>query len=128
MNDIPIHDIQTRDDIVLLVDSFYQKVKSNLVIGHIFVEVANVNWEIHLPVMYSFWAGVLLGEQSYEGNPMLKHIALSKKTPMTEVEFSEWLLLFTRTVDELFSGDKASEAKIRSGNISRLMMYKIQTA
>ena len=128
MSDIPIHDIQTRDDIVLLVDSFYQKVKSNLVIGHIFVEVANVNWENHLPVMYSFWAGVLLGEQSYEGNPMLKHIALSKKTPMTEVEFSEWLLLFTRTVDELFSGDKASEAKIRAGNISRLMMYKIQTA
>jgi hypothetical protein len=37
--------------------------------------------------MYSFWSSILLSEGSYEGNPMEKHIALSKIVPMTEIEF-----------------------------------------
>lgn len=119
-------DITHHDDIVLLVDTFYEKVKWSK-IGFIFSEVAKVNWPQHLPVMYAFWSGILLGEPAYNGNPMTKHIALSKITPMTELEFTEWLHLFTATVDELFEGENATEAKVRAGNIARLMLHKIQT-
>lgn len=42
---------------------------------------------------------------------MLKHIELSKLTPMTEIQFSEWLLLFTQTTDELFEGKKLMKRK-----------------
>lgn len=83
--------------------------------------------ESHLPKMYSFWASILLGEHSFSGNPMQKHIALSKQTAMTDKEFSEWLHLFVETVDELFLGEKANEAKLRAGNIARLMLHNIQT-
>ena len=58
---------------------------------------------------------------------MEKHIVLSRKTAMTKIEFSEWLLLFTTTVDELFTGQTANEAKSRAGNIARLMLHKIET-
>ena len=58
---------------------------------------------------------------------MQKHIELSKLTAMTETQFSEWLLIFTQTTDELFEGIKADEAKTRAANIARLMLYKIQT-
>lgn len=44
---------------------------------------------------------------------------------MTECEFSEWLLLFTQTVDSLFEREKAEEAKLRAENIARLMLYNI---
>lgn len=121
-------DIVSRVDIELLVNTFYDKVKANPVIGFIFNDVVKVDWEHHLPRMYSFWASILLGETGFSGNPMQKHIELSRLTALTETEFSEWLLLFTQTTDELFEGQKAEEAKARAANIARLMLYKIQTA
>jgi hemoglobin len=119
-------DIENRDDIVLLVNSFYEMVRENKILGHIFNDIAEVNWDEHLPKLYSFWASLLLDEHSYSGNPMGKHIDLSKLTSMTQTEFSEWLLLFSETVDNLFAGKIAEEAKFRAGNIARLMLHKIQ--
>lgn len=121
------NDITNRPDIELLVNTFYDKVKTNKIIGHIFNDVAKVDWEHHLPKMYSFWASLLLGKHSFSGNPMQKLIALSKLTTMSEIKFSEWLSLFIQTTDELFEGEKAEEAKTRAANIARLMLHKIQT-
>ncbi|MCB0541168.1 MAG: group III truncated hemoglobin [Bacteroidetes bacterium] len=120
-------DITNRKDIELLVNTFYENVRTNSVLGYIFDDVAKIDWETHLPKMYSFWSSILLGERSFSGNPMQKHIALSKITEMTDKEFSEWLHLFTVTVDELFTGEKANEAKLRAGNIARLMLHNIQS-
>lgn len=119
-------DIETRKDIEQLVDTFYGKVKNHYRLGPIFNDIAHVNWDTHLPNMYAFWAGLLLGEHTFSGNPMQKHKALSKLTPITEAEFSDWLLLFTQTTDELFQGEKADEAKARAAGIARLMLHKIQ--
>lgn len=119
-------DIKDREDIRLLIDTFYDKVKINDVIGPIFNDVAQLDWDHHMPIMYDFWSGLLLGERGYTGNPMEKHIALSKKTTMSEVEFSEWLKLFIQTTDDLFQGPRAEDAKHRASNIARLMLYKIQ--
>lgn len=46
---------------------------------------------------------------------------------MAEIEFTEFIFLFTDTVDKLFEGEKATEEKIRAADIARLMLYKIQT-
>lgn len=119
-------DIENREDIVLLVNTFYDQVNENTVLAPIFNEVAKTNWELHLPKMYSFWASLILGEHSFTGNPMQKHVALSKLTSMTDIEFNEWLTLFNKTVDGLFEGNKADEAKERAANIARLMVHKIQ--
>jgi len=118
-------DISQRNDIELLINTFYEKVKTNAVIGYIFSDVVKVDWVSHMPVMYSFWASVLLNEQSYKGNAMTPHIALSKLVSLSQKEFDEWLLLFNSTVDLLFEGEKADEAKFRAENIARLMMHKI---
>lgn len=63
-------DLYNREDVELLVDTFYDKVKANATIGYIFNDIAKVDWENHLPLMYSFWASILLGEHSFSGNPM----------------------------------------------------------
>jgi hemoglobin len=121
-------DIEKRADIELLVNTFYGKVRVNSVIGPIFNDVVQVDWDHHLPRMYAFWSSLLIGEHSFSGNPMQKHVEISRMASMTETEFSEWLILFNHTVDELFLGEKAHEAKIRAANIARLMMHKIQMA
>ncbi len=120
-------DIEDKNDIVLLVNSFYNAVQENEILGFIFNDVAKINWDEHLPRMYAFWTSMLLNEHLFSGNPMEKHITLSKITSMTEIQFNEWLLLFTTTVDKLFKGEIANEAKFRAGNIARLMLLKIQS-
>lgn len=119
-------DIESREDVELLVNTFYDGIKVHNLLGPIFNVSANVNWETHLPKMYSFWSSLLLGEHSFTGNPMATHIALSKNIPLTSLEFSEWIQLFNATVDDLFEGEKANEAKIRAANIARLMLFKIE--
>lgn len=78
--------------------------------------------------MYSFWSSILLDEHSFTGNPMQKHVELNKLTPLSQNEFDEWITLFNNTVDSLFSGEKADEAKTRAANIARLMLFKIQNS
>ncbi len=118
-------DIETRDDIEHLVNAFYDKIKQNSKLAYIFDDIAKVDWATHLPKMYSFWGSILLGEKSFVGNPMKKHVELGKITPMTETEFSEWKKVFAETVFELFEGSKADEAVLRAQNIARLMLYNI---
>ncbi|GER58095.1 hypothetical protein ULMA_02030 [Patiriisocius marinus] len=119
-------DITSRADIELLVNSFYFKVKKDPTIGYIFNDVAKVNWDDHLPKMYSFWESILFNVASFKGNPMSAHIVLSKKTTIASEHFDKWLLLWEQTIDAHFKGERASNAKQRGKNIAGVMLYKIQ--
>ncbi len=120
------NDISTLNDIQLLVNSFYVQVKEDQIIGYIFNDIAKVDWHIHLPKMYSFWETVLLGKMNFKGNPMLKHLELSKKTEINKVHFDQWLSLWTNTIDAHFEGEIAEEAKIKGKSIAGLMLLKIE--
>lgn len=117
-------DIRNRKDIEKLVNTFYDKIKTDAIIGYLFNDVAKVNWEKHLPKMYNFWENILFYTAEYEGNPMEKHKELHQKSPLNPSHFNHWNMLFTKTVDELFEGKKADEIKNRALNISAAMMYK----
>lgn len=121
-------DITGVSDIHLFVNSFYDKVKADPVIGYIFNDVAKVDWDTHLPVMYNFWEMVLFGTGAYKGDPMTKHIDLSKRTELNSTHFERWKELFTSTIDELFEGEKSIEAKERAKNIASLMLFRVQRA
>ena len=120
-------DIANRMDIEKLINTFYDKVKSDEVIRHFFKEVVHVNWEKHLPIMYSFWENILFHSGGYEGNPMQKHIALHMLSPLKPEHFKRWLLLFFTTVDELFEGDNAEQIKQRAKSIAMVMEMKVGT-
>lgn len=117
-------DIQNREDIIKLVDTFYEKVKGDSTIGYIFTDIAHVNWEIHLPRMYDFWENILFCSNNYDGNPMLVHKKLNQKTPINSSHFNRWNQMFQETVNSLFIGEKAEEIKNRAINISKAMMDK----
>ena len=107
-------DITTEEDIKLLVDSFYEKVKADDVIGYIFNDIAQVDWPKHLPKMYAFWTFLLLGKEGYTGNPLEPHRRLHEKVSLTKDHFQRWLDLFHQTVDENFFGLVAEDAKNRA--------------
>lgn len=117
-------DIKNRNDIEILVNAFYDKIKTDTKIGYLFTDVAKVNWELHLPKMYSFWENILFSTGNYNGNPMVAHMELHKKSETKKMHFDHWNNLFDETVDELFEGKKAEEIKQRALNISAAMMYK----
>lgn len=117
-------DIKNRKDIEKLVKAFYEKVKTDAVIGYLFTDVAKVNWEEHLPTMYNFWENILFCTGNYNGNPMALHYALHQRSPMGESHFKQWNKLFNETVDGLFEGERAEEIKSRAMNISAVMMHK----
>jgi hemoglobin len=118
-------DIEDRHDIQLLIDSFYKKVKVDEVIGFIFTDIAKVNWEKHLPVMYNFWESILFYTGGYAGNPMELHRRLNQLIPLSPEHFKRWTDLFTSTADELFTGEKTELAKQRAISIATMMRVKI---
>jgi hemoglobin len=117
-------DIKNRADIERLVDVFYNKIKTDTEIGYFFTEVAKVDWEKHLPIMYNFWENILFSTGNFDGNPMLKHKELHQKSQLNATHFLHWNTLFNDTVDELFAGERASEIKQRAKNIAAVMMTK----
>ncbi len=118
-------DIESRNDIELLINSFYHKVKKDEHIRHFFTEVVNVNWEKHLPVMYNFWENIIFHTGTYTGNPMELHLHLHQLSPLKTSDFEQWIKLFTTTVDELFKGSNAEQVKQRALSIATVMRIKI---
>lgn len=114
-------DICTMEDIHLLVDTFYGKVRADLLLGPIFNRVIQDRWPAHLEKMYRFWQTVLLGEHSYHGSPFPPHAQL----PVEQQHFDGWLRLWHSTIDEHFSGEKADEAKWRGDKMAQLFLSKI---
>jgi hemoglobin len=116
-------DIKNRTDIETLINAFYDKIKSDTVIGYFFNDVAKVNWENHLPKMCDFFENILFSSGNYNGNPMQAHEELHKKSEVRAEHFQHWNTLFDATVDELFEGVKAEEIKQRATNIAAAMMH-----
>ncbi len=107
-------DIAYPEDVRQLVDTFYDKVRRDDVLGYIFNEVAHIDWPAHLPKMVAFWEFLLLGHDTYRGNPLEKHWHVHEKEPFTAEHFDRWVALFREAADELFTGPKTEDAKFRA--------------
>lgn len=118
--------IETRADVELMVNQFYQKIRQDAELGPIFDEIAQVDWDVHLPKMYDFWEGILFGTLNYAGRPMPPHFRLTQKHTLTPAHFDRWLALFFENVDDLFEGDKAQEVKYRAYSIATIMNNRVQ--
>jgi hemoglobin len=104
------HDIAGLADIKLLVDQFYDLVAQDALLAPIFNFRLSTYWVPHLEKMYTFWNAALFGVKGYAGNPFAQHATL----PVDGKHFERWLGLFNHTVDSLFAGPMAEEAKRRA--------------
>lgn len=119
------NDIINGSDIELLINSFYEKVKQDDVIGFVFNDIVKVQWDKHLPVIYDFWESQVFFTNKYTGNAMSLHMRINELVPLNKEHFRRWLKLFTTTVDELFEGKKANIIKEKAISIATIMETKI---
>jgi hemoglobin len=88
-------------------------------IGWIFVDIARLDLDAHVPVVASFWETVLLGGGSYRGGTFAPHAAIHARIGLRPGHFRQWLELWSLTVDELFAGERAETAKAHAQRVAR---------
>jgi len=110
------------EDVQLLVNTFYGKVREDNLLGPIFNARIQDRWPEHLQKMYAFWETLLLDEHTYHGRPFPPHATL----PVEHQHFERWKALFTETVDSIFTGEKADEAKQRAAAIAKMFEMKVE--
>jgi hemoglobin len=117
----PLSDIQSRQDIDQFIDSFYSKLLADEGLAPIFVDVAQIDLSVHLPIIKSYWAKLLLGDKSYRRHTMNIHRAVHSKQQFTEHNFNQWSTLFEATIDSMYVGDCANKAKKLAATIAMNM-------
>ncbi len=91
-----------REDIVRLVDAFYDKVQRDAVLGPVFNPVVH-DWPEHKATLVKFWSSVALGTREYRGNPMAVHRPL----PINDDHFGRWLGLWRGTLQDVLTPEQA---------------------
>ena len=114
-------DLDSRQNIESFIDRFYQRMLSDPQLAPIFVDVAKINLDIHLPHIKSYWCKLLLGEKRYRRHTMNIHRQLNSKRKLHKQDFRQWLALFTSTVDENYAGKSAERAKKVARTIAKNM-------
>ena len=112
-------DIETREDCEQLVRTFYSRALTDPLIGWIFVDVAKLDLEAHVPTIASFWETILLGAHSYGGGAFAPHVALHRKAGLRKAHFDRWLALWSASVDDLFAGPTAEMSKAHAQRVAR---------
>jgi len=119
-------EIENRDDIYLLVKTFYVKLMSDDVMCHFFEAFKNPDHlETHLQTLVDFWSNILFYTGEYRKNAMQPHLDLHPQKPFKPIHFKHWLSSFNESVDELFHGEMAHTAKSRALSIATVMQIKI---
>lgn len=108
------------EDVRILVDIFYERVLRDELLGPIF----NGHVE-RLPAikekMYEFWVTILLNHSINVDEPLMKHEDLQ----LNNRHFVRWLTLFLETIDDLYSGSTAEQAKFRAIRMAEEFQYKL---
>ncbi|WP_029034083.1 group III truncated hemoglobin [Salinimicrobium terrae] len=119
-------DLQNREDVFLLVSTFYNKVRANENIGHFFNDTIE-DWPAHLEKLTDFWETNLFLVSKFRGNPMRAHKQVDEEfnNNIEQAHFGEWLNMWYQTIDELFEGERAILAKNRARNMAHNLFMNI---
>ncbi len=119
-------ELENRDDVRLLVETFYAKIRQHAVLGPIFNNIIK-DWPAHLELLTDFWETQLFLKRKYHGNPVTAHQEVDHKMngTLTPEHFGLWLNEWFVTIDELFEGETAWIAKNRAQKMSTMLFMQI---
>ena len=118
--------IENRDDLTLLVRSFYDKIRTDKEIGFFFNETIT-NWDEHLEKLTDFWEMNLFGTKKYKGNPIAVHNKVDKlfNHRISPNEFGIWRNLWFETLDQPFEGENVEILKRRARKMGTFLYTNI---
>jgi hemoglobin len=113
----------TSQQLAVLVDRFYAKVRADEFIGVVF-NAAVADWPEHLEKLARFWSSVMLSTGAYKGDPMAAHTkhAAAIKPEM----FDRWLALWADTTAEVCDAATASALQAKAHNIARSLKMGLE--
>ena len=76
-------DLDNQQRIDEFVDRFYARLLHDQELAAIFLDVAQVDLQVHLPHIKSYWAKLLLGSSEYQRHTMNIHRQLNDKQLLT---------------------------------------------
>ncbi|MDB5196970.1 MAG: hypothetical protein JWP88_1341 [Flaviaesturariibacter sp.] len=120
-----MRDIETREDIRIVLEAFYSKATVNKEIGFFFTEVVPLNLETHLPVITDFWETVLFATRGYHKDVMAVHRHIHHLSAITQTHLERWMTMMVETIEENFAGAKAELMKQRARSIATMMNLKL---
>jgi hemoglobin len=118
-------DIAERAQLVALLDDFYRRAFADPLLGPVFVEIARMDLDEHLPIIADFWETVLFRTGSYRRNALRPHQRLHRSADLTPAHFERWLALWVTTIDERHCGPKAELAKRQATRMAYAMCHSI---
>jgi len=95
----------TENRISQLVESFYERIRDDDLLGPIFNETIS-DWPPHLARMKDFWTSIAIESGRFHGNPMVKHLAIPG---IEQAHFNRWLALFNAALPEVFENAQACQ-------------------
>lgn len=125
MTAAPLHDIESRDDIARLMREFYGRMFLDEEMGPIFVDIAQMDLEAHIPIMCDFWELQLFQKPGYRGGMMMVHFQLNYKIELEHHHFMRWMDFWVTTLDDLFAGPRATWAKTVAARVARNMSQRL---
>ena len=118
-------DIQTAEEIHIVVDEFYKKSLPNEKINYLFTDVVKIKLEEHLPILVTFWSQAILGTGGYVNNLTQIHLDINAKSYLSKELFEIWLDHFEDAINENFEGFNCERMKNQAHNLSTIMQIKI---
>ncbi|MDB4533754.1 group III truncated hemoglobin [Vicingaceae bacterium] len=120
-----MRDIESREDLLFLMEVFYSKMLKDEHIGYIFTEIAELNLEHHLPLLADFWNNALFHTGGYKNNVVQIHKNLDALEKLTPEHFDRWQSLLSETIDNNFVGATAEKMKLRAQQVGMTIQAKL---
>jgi hemoglobin len=112
----------TEESLKRLVDSFYDRVRRDPLIGPVF-NAAIADWPDHLAKLQAFWSSVMLTSGRYKGRPLPAHIKHADS--ISSESFERWLAIWRETTSEYFDAQSASALQDKAGRIAESLALGI---
>jgi hemoglobin len=90
--------VNQHDWILQVVNSFYAKAKTDILIGYHFRVISD--FDHHIPRIASFWDLQLLGKTNRSSSEPFDVLNIHLKMGIHKGELGRWLILFRKTLDE----------------------------
>lgn len=121
-------DLDSKEHIRDFIEAFYSRLLADPKLAPIFLDVAEIDLEKHLPLIRSYWEKLLLGDDAYNRHTMNIHRALNSKQALHAEDFARWLALFCNTADQLYAGPRTERAKQVASSIAANMLRSLSEA
>jgi hemoglobin len=123
-----MNDIETREDILLIMRKFYDRLLVDDSINFFFTKVTSVDQhlEAHFEILATFWEQSLFLKGGYSNNMFQIHKNVHEKSPLNKDHYDIWLSHLNTSINENFEGKYAEQMKTQALSMATVLQIKLQ--